>query len=79
MVINVVLAIFNILVGILPRGLATPVARPEPYGMVIPIGLLIVLPLLGAQLGLGPNAVSHVLASSADRTISEILRVTRNA
>ena len=47
--------------------------------MVILIGLFIALPLLGAQLGFDLNAASHVLASSADSTINEILRVTGNA
>lgn len=90
LVINVLLTLFNlvplppldggrILVGVLPRGLAMPVARLEPYGLPILIGLFIVLPLLGTQLELDLNVASHVLASSANTTINEILRVTGNA
>ena len=56
-----------------------PVARLAPYGLVILTGLIVFMPLLEAELGLDLNAASHVLASSADATISDILRVTGNA
>ena len=89
LIIIVVLAVFNlfplpplvggrILVGILPRAAAAPVARLEPYGMVILIGLLIVLPLLGTQLGIDLNVVSRAIAISTHAIIEAILHVTGN-
>ena len=84
-----VLAVFNlfplppldggrILVGILPKAAAAPVARLEPYGLVILIGLLIALPLVGAQLGIDLNVVSRALAVSTTAIIEVILHVTGN-
>lgn len=81
--INILLAIFNLLplppldggriaVSVLPNSLALPLQRLERYGLLIVLGLVFLLPLIGAQLGLDLNVFGWLVVEPS-RTLERIL------
>ncbi|HVH81628.1 MAG TPA: site-2 protease family protein [Stellaceae bacterium] len=84
--LNVVLCVFNmlplppldggrVLVGILPRSLAMPIARLEPYGMLILMGLFL-LSYLGTQAGLGFSLLGWLIGGPANILYEFVLAIT---
>jgi Zn-dependent protease len=88
--INAALCVFNMLplppldggrvaVGLLPRFLAYPLARLEPFGMPILLLLLFVLPWVGSQLGVNLNVLAYVIGVPMQALIEFVLRITGQA
>jgi Zn-dependent protease len=85
-----VLAVFNMLplppldggrvaVGLLPDVLARPLAALEPFGMLILLAVLFLVPLLGEQLGVDLSFVSRAVGVVSGTIMDAILRLTGNA
>ncbi len=84
--LNIVLCVFNMLpfppldggrvaIGILPRFLARPLARVEPYGMLILL-LLFIVSYAGVRVGLGFNLLGVLIGVPADALYRFVLTIT---
>ena len=68
----------RVAVGLLPNFLAIPLARLEPYGVMILLTLMLLPPIVGPQLGLDFNIISRLISGPTEAILRAILRLTGN-
>ena len=61
------------------KALTLPLARLEPYGMLILTNLIFLAPLLGAEVGVNLNIISRRIAGPTNAILALILWVPGNS
>ena len=88
--VNVILGLFNMIplppldggrvaVGLLPYPLAVRLARLERYGMFIVLGLVILLPWIGGQIGMDLDIVGWILDPAIQNVERFVYWITGNS
>ena len=86
--INAILVVFNMLpvppldggrvaVGILPAFLSRPLSRLEPYGMLIIIAIVFIIPVGGRYLGLNLSVFQYIIGPPVNALMSFADQLTR--